>query len=111
MTKIGNTSSFTITCLHQYFTAVAWGGEVKMSLPHPDMAENGSAATFSIASEFGDTKPAPDVIESLNLLARLTWAVGSKQPVSIEKLPETDDEFRYTVSIKKYSPSPEQLAE
>jgi len=102
MAKIGNTDSFTITCLHQYFTVVAWGGEVKMSLPHPDVSEEWSAATFSVASEFGDTKPAPEVIEALKLMARMTWAVGGSQTVSVEKLPvQGDEEAKYTITIKK----------
>ena len=100
--KIGNTSSFTITCLHQYFTFVAWGGEVKMSPPHPDVTGQSHAATFSVPYEHGDNKPAPDVIEALNLMARMTWNVGIGLPVYVEKLPiQEDEDVKYIVTVKK----------
>jgi len=100
--KIGNTSSMAITCLHQYFTVVAWGGEVKMSPPHPDASKDGSAATFSVTYDHGDNIPAPDVIKALNLMAGLTWAVGTAQTVLVEKLPvQEDEEAKYIVTIKK----------
>ena len=100
--KIGNTDSMTITCLHQYFTFIAWGGEVKMSPPHPNVTGQAHAATFGVTSEFGDTKPAPDVRKALNLMAGMTWAVGIGQTVCVEKLPvQGDEEEKYTVTIKK----------
>ena len=100
--KIGNTDSMTITCLHQYFTFVAWGGEVKMSPPHPDVTGQAHAATFGVTYEFGDIRPAQDVREALMLMARITWDVGIGSPVYVEKLPVEDDEdVRFTVTLKK----------
>ena len=103
MSKVGNTDNFTLTCLHQYFTVIAWGGEVKMSAPHPDVKDNWSAATFSVASECGDAKPDPDVIQALKLMARMTWAVGCGQTIHVESIPVEggDEETKYTVTIKK----------
>ena len=103
MTKIGNTDSWVLTCLHQYVTFIAWGGEVKMSAPHPDIrkAEHAHASTFSVVSEHGDIKPCPDAVEALNLMARLSSAVGDGRQISVEKLPLTHDKEKYIVTIKK----------
>ena len=104
MTKIGNTDSWVLTCLHQYFTFIGWGGEVKMSSPHPDVvkAEHAHAATFSVLAEHGDVTPPPDVVEALNLISRMTWDIGHGKSIIVEKLPvQEDEEHKYTVTIKK----------
>jgi hypothetical protein len=102
MNNIGNTRRWVIRCLHQYFTFAATGGEVVMSSPHPDVAGNAHAATFSVVSEFGEVKPEPDVAKALELMAGMAWAVGAGDFVSVEKLSaDIDGEERYVVAIKK----------
>jgi len=103
MTKIGNTKSWVIRCLHQYFTFVARGGEVVMSNPHPDAPGDlsASAATFSVVSDHGDAEIDPVVKEALLAASSLTWAIASGEVTAVEEMPSQDGETKYTITIKK----------
>jgi len=106
MRKIGNTRCWVLTCLHQYFTYVAWGGEVAMSSPHPDAADRSSAATFSVVSEYGDAEIDPTIKTALKATAGICWSLG--QPGEIiaadtSRIPSDDggEIITHTITIKK----------
>jgi hypothetical protein len=103
MTKIGNTNSDIFSmALHQYFVVVACGGEMKWSPPHPDVAEEWNAATFSVPYDFGSPKPEPVVRDALLATSAIVAAIGNGRIASVEKLPvEGDEEVKYTITIKK----------
>jgi len=100
--KIGHTDgSVFFMLLQQYLFAPAMGDKLVMSSPHPD-APGGSAMTLSIVPGDASAEIAPDVIEVLRVLSRTTSAVGWGHPITVEKLPiSEDEEMKCILTIKK----------
>ena len=106
MTKIGHTDGIVFSMvLQQYLFAPAMGDNLVMSSPHPD-APGGSAMTLSVVPGDGSAEIAPEVVEALRVMSKMASAVGWGQSVIVEKLPvEGDDEAKYTITIKKSTPT------
>jgi len=111
--KIGNTDARIFNMLlHQYFTVVACGGEWKMSRPHPDVAGDWNAFTFSVPYDFGDNRPEPVIRDALGVMSYIAKAIGDGRGMAVEKLPvQEDEELKYTITIKKWYKETEQEQE
>ena len=99
--KRGGGIKIIYTTLLQYFACPSMGCKVVAHSPHPDAPGN-SAATFSVVPADGKDEVPVQYKDALQVLSRMSWAVGTGQAVSVEHLPvQGDEEYRYAVTIKK----------
>ena len=94
-------TGFAFTVISQYCCAHAFGNKIVMYPPHPD-APGGNKVTFTEISIEGEVNIHPDVKDALSVMARMAWAVGTEEIITVENLPIEDDERgKYIVTIKK----------
>jgi hypothetical protein len=95
--------------LHQYFAAVANGGELKWFSPlkevnvtfPSDAPEYGGVATFGLLSDFGENRPEPVVRNVLGAMSAITQAIGDGRVVSANKSVQ-GTETEYVIRIKNH---------
>ena len=94
-------TGLAFTTISQYCCAHKFGNRIVMYPPHPE-APGGNSATFTEVFVEGELNVHPDVKEALSAMARMAWAVGTGEIITVEELPIGDDERgKYIVTIKK----------
>ena len=99
--KCGGGIRFIFTAFSQYFAYPSMGCKVVAHSLHPD-APGDSAATFGVVPADGQDEVPVQYKDALQVLSRMSWAIGTGQAISVEHLPvQGDEEYRYAITIKK----------
>ena len=94
-------TGFAFTAISQYCCAHKFGNRIVMYPPHPD-APGSNKATFTEVPFDGELDVHPDTQNALSAMARMAWAVGTGEIITVEELPIGDDERgKYIITIKK----------